>query len=79
MKPAQAKDLEKSVLDEANIAAQAALAINPDYQAIKDKNSELKKQIEEETIRSMTILKVQAMFDSMQMQVDKKIDEMVDI
>jgi hypothetical protein len=27
----------------------------------------------------MTILKVQAMFDSMQMQVDKKIDEMVDI
>ncbi len=79
MKPVKAQAMEQTVLDEALIAAQDALKVNPDYlKAIQENNIELKTKIEEETIRKMTILKTQSLFNEMQMQVDRKIDEIVD-
>ncbi|EKE29663.1 MAG: hypothetical protein ACD_2C00130G0014 [uncultured bacterium (gcode 4)] len=75
----QAQAMNQSVLDDAEIAAQDALKVNAEYQkAVKEGNLGLKKEIEEETIRKMTILKAQSLFNDMQMQVDRKIDEIVD-
>ncbi|EKE29414.1 MAG: hypothetical protein ACD_2C00180G0007 [uncultured bacterium (gcode 4)] len=71
--------MEQSVIDKALALSQEELKTNPEYQkAVKEGNLELKKKIEEETIRNMTIMKAQSLFNDMQMQVDRKIDEILD-
>ncbi|EKE29418.1 MAG: hypothetical protein ACD_2C00180G0011 [uncultured bacterium (gcode 4)] len=79
MKANQVHAMNQSVLDDADKAAKEALKSNPDYlKAVQEQNIELKTKIEEETIRKMTILKAQSFYNDMQMQVDRRVDEIVD-
>ncbi|MDD2565552.1 MAG: hypothetical protein PHZ26_03095 [Candidatus Gracilibacteria bacterium] len=76
MKAKNAMAMDQSILDLAEKDAKNIYENNPEYKNINTPDSR-KKEIKEETIRNLTVSRTQELFDSMQKQVDKKLDEVV--